>query len=41
MVIDGAVQFLTGCIDAIEPHLPTLVPYLVNMLGDTKVRPSG
>lgn len=29
--------FVTGCIDAIEPHLPTLVPYLVNMLGDTKV----
>lgn len=29
---------MTGCIDAIEPHLPTLVPYLVNMLSDTKVR---
>ncbi|KAL4248239.1 Importin beta family protein [Abortiporus biennis] len=25
-----------GCIDAIEPHLPTLVPYLINMLNDTK-----
>lgn len=27
----------TGCIDAIQPHLPQLVPYLVNMLSDTKV----
>lgn len=26
-----------GCIDAVEPHLPTLVPYLINMLGDPKV----
>ncbi|THH08002.1 hypothetical protein EW145_g3006, partial [Phellinidium pouzarii] len=25
-----------GCIDAIEPHLPTLVPYLINMLNDPK-----
>ncbi|KAH8103257.1 ARM repeat-containing protein [Cristinia sonorae] len=25
-----------GCIDAIEPHLPQLIPYLVNMLSDTK-----
>ncbi|OBZ69869.1 Transportin-1, partial [Grifola frondosa] len=23
-----------GCIDAIEPHLPTLVPYLINTLND-------
>lgn len=28
----------TGCIDAVEPHLPTLVPYLINMLNDPKVR---
>ena len=27
-----------GCIDYMEPHLPTLIPFLVNMLGDTKVR---
>lgn len=26
-----------GCIDAIEPHLPTLVPYLINTLNDSKV----
>ena len=26
-----------GCIDAVEPHLPTLVPYLINMLNDPKV----
>jgi len=25
-----------GCIDAIEPHLPTLIPYLINMLNDPK-----
>ncbi|CCM03932.1 uncharacterized protein FIBRA_06084 [Fibroporia radiculosa] len=25
-----------GCIDAVEPHLPTLIPYLVNMLNDPK-----
>ena len=25
-----------GCIDFMEPHLPTLIPFLVNMLGDTK-----
>lgn len=25
-----------GCIDAVEPHLPTLIPYLVNMLNDSK-----
>ncbi|KAK0430055.1 related to importin beta-2 subunit (transportin) [Armillaria ostoyae] len=25
-----------GCIEAIEPHLPTLVPYLINMLNDPK-----
>jgi len=28
---------LSGCIDAIEPHLPTLVPYLINTLNDPKV----
>jgi hypothetical protein len=28
---------LIGCIDAIEPHLPTLIPYLINMLNDSKV----
>lgn len=28
-----------GCIDAIEPHLPTLIPYLINMLNDPKVNP--
>lgn len=26
-----------GCIDSIEPHLVTLVPYLINMLNDSKV----
>ncbi|KAE9408726.1 ARM repeat-containing protein [Gymnopus androsaceus JB14] len=25
-----------GCIEAIEPHLPTLVPYLINTLNDSK-----
>ncbi|PSR72701.1 hypothetical protein PHLCEN_2v11396 [Hermanssonia centrifuga] len=25
-----------GCIDAIEPHLPTLIPYLINTLNDSK-----
>lgn len=30
-----------GCIDAIEPHLPTLIPYLINMLNDPKVNCSG
>ncbi|KAH6910312.1 transportin-PC [Coprinopsis sp. MPI-PUGE-AT-0042] len=25
-----------GCIEAIEPHLPTLIPYLINMLNDPK-----
>ncbi|KAF8870895.1 transportin-PC [Infundibulicybe gibba] len=25
-----------GCIEAIEPHLPTLVPYLINTLNDAK-----
>ena len=25
-----------GCKDAIEPHLPALVPYLINMLSDPK-----
>ncbi|KAF5357352.1 hypothetical protein D9758_005925 [Tetrapyrgos nigripes] len=25
-----------GCIEAIEPHLPTLVPYLINTLNDPK-----
>ncbi|GJE91353.1 ARM repeat-containing protein [Phanerochaete sordida] len=25
-----------GCIDAIEPHLPTLIPYLINTLNDPK-----
>jgi transportin-1 len=28
----------TGCIEVIEPHLTTLVPYLLNVLNDTKVR---
>lgn len=27
-----------GCIEAIEPHLPTLIPYLINMLNDPKVK---
>ncbi|TFK26328.1 transportin-PC [Coprinopsis marcescibilis] len=31
---DGLVRI--GCIEAIEPHLPTLIPYLINMLNDTK-----
>ena len=26
-----------GCIEVIEPHLPTLIPYLLSMLNDTKV----
>ena len=26
-----------GCIEAIEPHLPTLIPYLINTLSDPKV----
>lgn len=26
-----------GCIEAIEPHLPTLIPYLINTLNDPKV----
>lgn len=25
-----------GCISGIQPHLPTLIPFLVNALGDTK-----
>ncbi|KAG7091239.1 hypothetical protein E1B28_010290 [Marasmius oreades] len=25
-----------GCIEAIEPHLPTLIPYLINTLNDAK-----
>ncbi|KAI0090598.1 ARM repeat-containing protein [Irpex rosettiformis] len=25
-----------GCIDAIEPHLPTLIPYLISTLNDPK-----
>ncbi|KAL9712234.1 hypothetical protein Ac2012v2_005312 [Leucoagaricus gongylophorus] len=25
-----------GCIEAIEPHLPTLIPYLINTLNDPK-----
>ncbi|KAH7925297.1 ARM repeat-containing protein [Leucogyrophana mollusca] len=25
-----------GCIDSIEPHLTTLIPYLINTLNDTK-----
>ncbi|CCA70510.1 related to importin beta-2 subunit (transportin) [Serendipita indica DSM 11827] len=25
-----------GCIDYMEPHLPTLIPFLVNMLADSK-----
>ena len=30
-------SFSQGCIDAIEPHLTTLVPYLINTLNDPKV----
>jgi transportin-1 len=26
----------SGCIEAIEPHLPTLIPYLINTLHDPK-----
>lgn len=26
-----------GCIEAIEPHLPTLIPYLISTLNDPKV----
>ncbi|KAF7293401.1 Importin beta-2 subunit [Mycena indigotica] len=25
-----------GCIEAMEPHLPTLIPYLISMLSDSK-----
>ena len=32
---------IIGCIDAIEPHLPTLMPYLINTLNDPKVRAHG
>lgn len=28
---------VAGCIDAIEPHLPTLIPYLIQTLNDPKV----
>ena len=35
---DPPLTVLPGCIDAIEPHLPTLVPYLINTLNDSKVR---
>lgn len=27
----------SGCIEAIEPHLPTLIPYLISTLNDAKV----
>lgn len=26
-----------GCVDYMEPHLPTLIPFMVNMLADPKV----
>ena len=31
----------SGCIDAIEPHLPTSIPYLINVLNDSKVSRMG
>lgn len=31
------MNLLIGCIEAIEPHLPTLIPYLINTLNDSKV----
>jgi len=37
----GVDPFQIGCIDAIEPHLPTLIPYLINTLNDPKVPFSG
>lgn len=30
-----------GCIDAVEPHLHTLIPYLINTLNDSKVWEDG
>ncbi len=27
----------TGCIDAIEPHLPMICPFLIETLNDPKV----
>jgi transportin-1 len=37
MVIIADALDEPGCIDSIEPHLVTLVPYLINMLNDPKV----
>jgi transportin-1 len=28
---------LSGCIEAVEPHLPMLIPYLIQSLNDSKV----
>ena len=28
---------LSGCIEAVEPHLPMLIPYLIQSLNDPKV----
>jgi transportin-1 len=32
------LPLFAGCIEAIEQHLPTLVPYLINTLSDPKAR---
>jgi hypothetical protein len=29
---------ISGCIEAVEPHLPMLIPYLIQSLNDPKVR---
>ena len=31
----------SGCTDAIEHHLPTLIPYLINMLNDPRMSRTG
>ena len=35
---NNPVYLVVGCIDSIEPHLSTLVPYLINTLNDPKAR---
>lgn len=32
------VNHSLGCIEAIEPYLPELIPFLINTLNDAKVR---
>ena len=33
-----SVTLSTGCIKGIVPHLPELVPFLINCLADSRVR---